>query len=96
MEDFLTPDHMALSSVPAQFIVTVFNSSEPCFTPPNLIAVPGETPVNGTCIPIASGMEYRTALIAQSPNSRYILILVMCNDVRRPSDSLFFWNKIIN
>ena len=60
-----------MSSVPLQFLITVFSSSLTCQvtidTSPSL--VPGETPPDGSCIPVPFGTTYTAAIVAYSGGS---------------------------
>ena len=65
IEDFLVPSSQTpLSSVPLQFLVLVFESQEPCDSQPEL--VPGETPPDGSCIPVELETTYRAGIVATS------------------------------
>ena len=57
-----------LSSVPLQFLVLVFESQELCGSRPEL--VPGETPPDGSCIPVELGTTYRAGIVATSGGQR--------------------------
>ena len=77
VEDFLsTSSTTPLSSVPLQFLFFVFTSNQPCTggTRPSLVA--GETPPDGSCIPVPFGTTYTAGLVASSGGSavRYVCI----------------------
>ena len=75
IEDFLTPSSQSpLSSVPLQFLVRVFSIAEPCGAKP--ILVQGETPPDGSCIPVEFGTTYTADIVATSGNSRYVTYAV--------------------
>ena len=64
IEDFAsTTDLVPLSSVPAQFLVLVFPSSEPCSSRPEFVGV---TRVTGSCIGVPFNTTYHEPIIAQS------------------------------
>ncbi len=67
VEDFLD-DQTPLSSVPLQFIVSVFSSTLSCATQP--VLVPRETPADDSCIPVEFGTTYMAVIEARSENSR--------------------------
>ena len=69
MEDFITSTSTTpLSSVPIQFLISIFADSNPCSViitaAPSLI--PGETPPHDSCIPVPSGGTYTTGIVAYS------------------------------
>ena len=66
-----------MSSIPIQFLINVFVSSQPCGTKPTL--VPGETPPDGSCIPVPFGTTYHAGIVAStgSPGVRYIIYCKM-------------------
>ena len=63
IEDFITSSsNTPMSSVPLQFIVELFSSSQSCFgSRPVLV---GETPQDGSCIPVPFGTTFRTSVVA--------------------------------
>lgn len=64
IEDFQTPSSQTpLSSVPLQFLVLVFESQGPCGS---VELVPGETPPDGSCIPVELDTTYRAGIVATS------------------------------
>ena len=68
IEDFINSTSTTpLSSVPLQFLVELFSSSEPCSgTRPTLV---GETPPNGACIPVPFGTTSRISVVAMVVDS---------------------------
>ena len=71
MEDYMTTTNNTtpLSSVPIQFLVNVFSDSIPCNSVTRPELVPGETPTDGSCIPVPAGGTYRAGLVAYSGGS---------------------------
>lgn len=64
VEDFATPsDTVAMSSIPVQFIVSVFASSEACTSSP--LFVP-PTRVHGSCVAIPFNSTYSEGVTAES------------------------------
>ena len=66
MEDFISlTSTTPLSSVPIQFLLDVFSDGRPCnVSIPEL--VPGETPPDGSCIPVSAGDTYQAGIVASS------------------------------
>ena len=67
MEDFISLTNTTpLSSVPIQFLLYVYSDGLPCnvTTAPEL--VPGETPPDGSCIPVPTGGTYQAGIVAYS------------------------------
>ena len=63
IEDFLSPsDTTPLSSVPLQFLVDVFTTGGSCASQPMLVA--GETPPDGSCIPVAFDTTFSAGIVA--------------------------------
>lgn len=57
-----------MSSVPVQFLVFVFTSSQSCIGGrPELVV--GEFPPDGSCIPVPIGSTYRAGIVAFSGGS---------------------------
>ena len=78
IEDFAKPtDTEALSSIPLQFLVYVFNSNEACDERPDFTE---ETRPKGSCIGIPPGGTYFDRLIVRAggPSKRWRKDLVMC------------------
>ena len=70
VEDFISSSSTTpLSSVPLQFLINVFPSSQPCTgsIQPSLVA--GETPPDGSCIPVPFGTTYTAGIVASSGGS---------------------------
>ena len=64
VEDFATTaDLMPLSSVPVQFLVLVFTSSDPCSSRPEFVGV---TRATGSCIGVPFNTTYLEPLIVQT------------------------------
>lgn len=64
IEDFASPtDLIPLSSVPAQFLVLVFSSSEPCSSQPEFVGV---TRLGGSCVGVPFNTTFNEPLIVQS------------------------------
>ena len=63
IEDFIsTSSNTALSSVPLQFLVEVFSSTQSCFgTRPTLV---GETIPDEACIAVPFGTTFQTSVVA--------------------------------
>lgn len=74
IEDFLSPsDTTPLSSVPLQFLVDVMNStSTSCAEQPMLV---GETPTDGSCVPVELDTTYTANIIATSGGAELRLAL---------------------
>ena len=67
IEDFIScTSTVALSSVPLQFLINVFSSTEPCAggTRPSLVA--GETPPHNSIVTLYSDATYSAGLVADS------------------------------
>ena len=78
IEDFAKPtDTEALSSIPLQFLVYVFNSNEACNERPDFTE---ETRPKGSCIGIPPGGTYFDRIIVRAggPSKRWRKDLVMC------------------
>ena len=69
IEDFLPGSDVPLSSVPLQFLVIVFSSNESCSSQPEL--VPGDTPPDGSCIPVELDTTFTASIVATSGDLRY-------------------------
>ena len=71
VEDFISSSSTTpLSSVPIQFLISVFSSSQPCYNisiQPSLVA--GETPPDRSCIPVPFGTTYTAGIVASSGGS---------------------------
>ena len=68
MEDFISSTSTTpMSSIPIQFLAFVFTDCFSCDTntAPALV-LEGETPVDGSCIPVPSGTTYRARIVAYS------------------------------
>jgi len=64
-----------LSSVPVQFLVSVFISDEPCSQKPEFVGV---TRVGGSCIGVPFNTTFHEPVIATSgSNSRYVVIQLL-------------------
>ena len=73
IEDFATTTStIALSSIPLQFLVYVFDSSASCASRPELVS---PTPPDGSCYPVATGSSWSARIVARSGSSsvRYAL-----------------------
>ena len=68
IEDFLPGSDVPLSSVPLQFLVIVFSSNELCSSQPEL--VPGDTPPDGSCIPVELDTTFTASIVATSGGLR--------------------------
>ncbi len=68
IEDFIdSTSTTPLSSVPLQFLVELFSSSQPCNgTKPTLV---GETPPDDSCIPVPFGTTVRISVVAMVGDS---------------------------
>ena len=82
IEDFAKPtDTEALSSIPLQFLVYVFNSDETCDERPDFTE---ETRPKGSCIGISPGGTYFDRIIvrAGAPSKRWrkdvVIVVVLC------------------
>ena len=78
IEDFAKPtDTEALSSIPLQFLVYVFNSNEACDERPDFTE---ETRPKGSCIGIPPGGTYFDRIIVRAggPSKRWRTDVVMC------------------
>ena len=78
IEDFAKPtDTEALSSIPLQFLVYVFNSNEACDERPDFTE---ETRPKGSCIGIPPGGTYFDRIIVRAggPSKRWRKDVVMC------------------
>ena len=73
IEDFLPGSNVSLSSVPLQFLVIVFESSQLCSARPEL--VPGDTPPDGSCIPVELDTTFTASIVATSGDLRYAIIV---------------------
>ena len=56
---------MPFSSVPVQFVVEIFNSTQPCSSQPEFVGI---TPLDGSCIGIPFNTAWSTSIIAQVSN----------------------------
>ena len=75
VEDFRTSqESISMSSVPLQFLVIVFTSSETCTGGIRPSLVSGETPADGSCIAVPINTTYRAGIVATSGSTsvRYI------------------------
>ena len=68
IEDFLPGSDVPLSSVPLQFLVVVFSSNQLCSAQPEL--VPGDTPPDGSCIPVKLDTTFTASIVATSGGLR--------------------------
>lgn len=71
IEDFASPgDTMAISSVPIQFLVSVFTSSENCTNSPFFVP---PTRVDGSCVAVPFNSTYAEGVTVESggPTVRY-------------------------
>lgn len=84
IEDFASAtDVVPLSSVPVQFLVRVFSSTEPCSSRPEFVGV---TRLTDSCVGVPFNTTYHEPLIVQSggPGVRLATVAVYQNNYLSP------------